>query len=265
MANTPFTGTGPDKLASDTVTHSAEFAQLPLARLVTGATGVNPEFYSKGQQTKANSLPVTLASDQIVNGGLADAMAAPATFVMVGTFEMLWNGGAYDRVRSYIPIEGLAQPTFGPAGATTFGMLWDSAGNHWDRIPGNSVEGLFVARKASVTGGTLVFKLISAAGTNVNGLKTVAGKVYSIIAMNLTATVKFLKIYNKATSPIVGTDVPLMTIPIPGNAAGAGFAHTFGIGVNFSVGIFLALTTGVADTDATGVGLNDVVVNIDYF
>lgn len=73
---------------------------------------------------------------------------------------------------------------------------------------------------------------------------------------------KFLKIYNKVTAPTVGTDTPVMVIPIPPNSHVA--VPIPAAGYRLSVGMGLAITGGAADTDTTAVALNDVVVNWGY-
>lgn len=112
--------------------------------------------------------------------------------------------------------------------------------------------------------GTTAYKLISLATTNANNVKASGGNLYSIIAIGLTSTVRYLKLYNKASAPTVGTDVPLMTIPIPANTQGAGVALPFSMGVNFPLGIAIAITSGAADNDTGAVGAGDVIVNLTY-
>ncbi len=114
------------------------------------------------------------------------------------------------------------------------------------------------------TGGTTPFKLIAAGSTNATSVKASAGNLYSIVAIGLTANVRYLKLYNKASSPTVGTDVPVMTIPIPGNTQGAGVSIPFSMGVNFGTGIALAITTGAADADTGAVTASDVIINLTY-
>lgn len=112
--------------------------------------------------------------------------------------------------------------------------------------------------------GTSAYKLISLATTNANNVKASGGNLYSIIAIGLTSTVRYLKLYNKASAPTVGTDVPVMTIPIPANTQGAGVALPFSMGVNFSAGIAIAITSGAGDTDTGAVGAGDVIVNLTF-
>lgn len=122
-----------------------------------------------------------------------------------------------------------------------------------------------VAPKPVTSGGLTIGKLISAASTNATSLKGSAGQVYTIYAHNTNAAVRYLKLYNKASSPTVGTDTPVMTLPIPGNTAGNGFVlDTSGLGVAFAAGIAYALTTGVADADTGTVAANEIVLTILY-
>jgi len=114
------------------------------------------------------------------------------------------------------------------------------------------------------TGGTTPYKLISTASTNANSVKGSAGNLYSIVAIGQTSTIRYLKLYNKATAPSVGTDVPVMTIPVPANLQGAGVSIPFSMGVNFSLGISLAITSGSADNDTGVVGAGDVILNLTY-
>lgn len=114
------------------------------------------------------------------------------------------------------------------------------------------------------TGGLTPHKAISAASTNATGLKASAGQVYGIQVFNLNAAARYLKLYNKASAPTVGTDTPVKVIMIPGNTAGAGAVSNWAYGVTFDTGIAYALTTGIADSDTGAVAANEIVVNIDY-
>lgn len=115
---------------------------------------------------------------------------------------------------------------------------------------------------AAATGGATPFKLISAATTNATNVKAAAGQLYHLQVNNINAAVRYLKLYNKASAPTVGTDVPVQTIAVP--AAGQ-VSVNFGIvGLAFPLGISFALTTGVADADVAAVAVNEHVVNLSY-
>jgi hypothetical protein len=117
----------------------------------------------------------------------------------------------------------------------------------------------------ATSGGLSISRVISAATTNATSVKASAGQVYTIMAHNTNAAVRYLKLYNKASSPTVGSDTPVLTFPIPGSTAGAGFTlDTGGLGIAFATGIALALTTGVADADTSAVAANEIVINLLY-
>jgi hypothetical protein len=112
---------------------------------------------------------------------------------------------------------------------------------------------------ARTTGGLSIRRVMSAASTNATSVKASAGQVYGWYFYNSNAAVRYLKLYDKASAPTVGTDTPVMTIAIPGGAA-ANVAIPHGIA--FATGIALALTTGVADADTGAVAATELVVNL---
>lgn len=114
------------------------------------------------------------------------------------------------------------------------------------------------------SGGLSPSKTISAASTNSTNVKASAGQLYELFVSNINAAVRYLKLYDKATAPTVGTDTPIWTLAIPGNTAGAGFAKTIPNGLAFANGIGFGLTTGVADNDTGAVAANEIVVNLGY-
>ena len=115
----------------------------------------------------------------------------------------------------------------------------------------------------AASGGLSTTKLLSAATTNAASVKTSAGQVYNIQAFNTNAaSPRYLKLYNKASAPTVGTDTPIKTILIPAN--GSGVVIEISNGLACSTGIAFAITGGVADSDTTAIGANEVIVNIDW-
>lgn len=121
------------------------------------------------------------------------------------------------------------------------------------------------AAYAHTAGGATPYKLISAASTNATSVKGSGGTVYNITASNVNAAVRYLKLYNKASAPTVGTDTPVQVYAIPGNTAGAGTNIPIGLpGLAFGTGIALAITTGAADSDTGAVAANEIIVNLGY-
>lgn len=104
--------------------------------------------------------------------------------------------------------------------------------------------------------------LNSAASTNLTSVKATAGTLYTLHASNNGAGVAFLKLYNKASAPVLASDVPLMIIPIPA----AGFVHLPlpMLGKRFTSGIAFAITGLIADNDATAVAAGQVKLAMDY-
>jgi hypothetical protein len=103
---------------------------------------------------------------------------------------------------------------------------------------------------------------ISAGTTNATSVKASAGCINDIHVCNTNAAARFLKIYNKASAPTVGTDTPIKTFMIPANWAGSIGCGPYGI--RCSTGIAYALTTGIAVADTGAVGASEHAVNIGY-
>jgi hypothetical protein len=99
-------------------------------------------------------------------------------------------------------------------------------------------------------------RVAAAASTNSTNVKASAGNLYGWHLGNGSASIRFVKLYNKATAPTCGTDTPVQTIIL---AASGGRSDSVGdIGVNFPAGIGFCITGAVADSDTTAVAANDV-------
>lgn len=106
------------------------------------------------------------------------------------------------------------------------------------------------------------YKLISANSTNSTLVHAGTTRLASYFVSNQNASARFVKLYDKATAPTVGTDVPKWTIAIPGgSAANLSFAEP----ILFVLGLGIGTTTGVADADTGAVAATEVVVNLGYF
>ena len=99
---------------------------------------------------------------------------------------------------------------------------------------------------------------IDETGQNV---KASAGLVFGIHAFNVNASARYLKLYNKASAPTVGTDTPVMTFQLPQNVP---TEFMVAAGIEFDTGIGIGCTTGIGDSDTGAPGANDVVVNLFY-
>lgn len=116
-------------------------------------------------------------------------------------------------------------------------------GTAWDRM----VKANAASRIAS-----------AAASVNATSAKGSAGNVFKVFGNNVKASVVYLKIYNKAAAPTVGTDVPVLTIPI---AASGRFDIDIGgaNGFYMGTGIAYGFTTDAADNGTTALAAGDIL------
>lgn len=98
----------------------------------------------------------------------------------------------------------------------------------------------------------------SAATTNPVLVKAGKCAISTIVASNIGAAAAFLKFYDKATAPVPGTDVPVLTVSIP--AGGFASLALGDIGPPFELGLGLGITNLAADNDATAVVAGQVKV-----
>ena len=113
------------------------------------------------------------------------------------------------------------------------------------------------------TPGTPTTSLInSAATTNATSIKNTTGTVWGIMCSNTNASARYVKFYNLAVAPTVGTSVPAITITVP--AGGTVNIACGSNGFRFTTGIALAITAAMADSDTTAVAANEVKVFTSY-
>ena len=125
-------------------------------------------------------------------------------------------------------------------------------------VAGTASIGTIQTGVTATANGSTASRINAANTTNATNLKASAGQLYTIDVFNVAAYNVFLKLYNKASSPTVGSDTPIMTIPIQ---AGGGFSKTWPMGLPFSTGISYAITKLQADSDTTVVAAGDVTGN----
>jgi hypothetical protein len=91
-------------------------------------------------------------------------------------------------------------------------------------------------------------------------IKAGPGQVGGWYLANNAGSVRYVKLYDKASAPSA-SDVPKLTIALPANSAANVLA---GAGIDFTSGIGLRVTTGVADNDTGAPTTNDVIINLFY-
>lgn len=111
------------------------------------------------------------------------------------------------------------------------------------------------------------FAYITLASSN-STLVTGAGQnvLKWIVATNTGANVNYLRLYNKATAPVCGTDVPIMRIPLlptSSTSSNGQFAMAFD-DTRFTLGIGFCVTKGNGtDGDATASDTG-IFINLGY-
>lgn len=158
-----------------------------------------------------------------------------------------------------VTINGLADSCATAQGPVTGSLSLSAA------IPAgaNTIGATFPAVVATANGLT-IHKLLAAATTNATLVASGVKKLTGGHIYNLSAATKFVKLFNKATAPVPGTDTPVMVLAIAANTDlnVAQICDQFGI--SFPLGLGYAITGAVADLDATAVAAGDVILNLLY-
>lgn len=204
----------------------------------------------RGTYTGALTVQVTLDGDLWVTVSSANALTNLATCAQSATIasaaQGIWTINTAGVVG--IRVTSLAAVT-GSAAVTIVGGVGDGA-----IIVGapTTVAGTITANQGTLLSGT-TYNLVTTASNNLVSIRSAAGNLFSLTVSNPTATPAYVKLYNKASAPVVASDVPVMTIAIPATAAGVcEKSFDFGvIGKRFSTGIAIAVTGAAAATDAT--------------
>ena len=111
------------------------------------------------------------------------------------------------------------------------------------------------------------FHLVAAATNNATLISTGSHAVFGAQLGGVGAAPAYLKIYDKATAPTCGTDIPVKTLIIPAAATaalGGGSNVNTAEGVLISLGLGICVTAGIADNDNTAVAAATYLINIDY-
>ena len=235
MAISPLTGT-------DTVSYIEETTGVRGTAEVVVA--VNPDGTAIGGSTGAGSL------------ALAEYNSTAPTLTNGQTDALQFDSRGNLKV-TLVSRDGAPSPSI---------ASWDS-----DAVAANT-NGLAVRSFPYLFNGTtgdrqkkpnLTARLLSAAATtNATSVKASAGDVFQITGYNANAAARYLKLYNLAVAPTVGTSTPIWTEYL---APQAKFTITLPTPMYFSTGIAYALTTGSADADTGALTAGDILaMNIAY-
>lgn len=232
----------------------------PAGNVASGAT-------DSGNPVKTGAVFNT-TQPTVTNGQRVDAQATArgAQIVATGTdtFNVTVNAALPTGSNTIGALTANQSVNVAQLAGTTTSVGNGASGNGVLRVTlANDSTGV-VSLVPATSGGLTISRTLSAASTNATSVKGSAGQVYAIYVINTNASVRYLKLYNKASSPTVGTDTPVLTLPISGSTTGGGFVFSTDVGIAFGTGIALALTTGVADNDTGSVAANEIVVNLLY-
>lgn len=114
--------------------------------------------------------------------------------------------------------------------------------------------------RANATGAATRAHIVSAATTNPTVIKASAGRLVGGRLSNTTASWRYIKLHNQATSPTAGTGV-IGTIGLPPNST---ITPELEGGEAFTTGIAMTTVTGSADADATAVAAGDIVGDLFF-
>jgi hypothetical protein len=216
--------------ATDTASSGLNGRLQRIAQRVTSLIALVPA--SLGAKTAAASFAVTLATDDAIIGGTADAAATAGS---TGSISAKLRAISRDIVANIVLAAG------------------------------SNLIGRAVADASAATGGIAsTGRLLSAAGTSgdATNVKASAGRLYAIQGYNAAASVRYLKLYNSASAPTAGSGTPVKTLALPPSV---GFAFDWPVGLTFSTGIGFTLVTGSADNSSASVTAADILgLNLDY-
>ncbi len=129
-------------------------------------------------------------------------------------------------------------------------------------LKSDSKGALATFNTGSTANGLSVSSVIAASSNNATNVKASAGQVYHISACNTSAAIKYVRLYNKATSPTCGSDTPFLRYEVP--ASNCMPPIDTAIGFPFGTGIGFCITGAAGDSDNTSVTASDVLLNIGY-
>lgn len=201
------------------------------------------------QVTRDGTTWVNITGSNSVQNAATGAYLASGNITANGIYQVDVAGMAAARVITTAYTSGTI------TGATAIGQAPGPVSI--EGVPAVTVSGTATVTPTSATN----YNAVTTASTNAASVKSSAGNVFEITVSNPTATAIYVKLYNKASAPTVGTDVPILTIPV---AAGTTVAMQFGaLGKRLGTGIAIAATAAAAATD-TAVAVAGVQINASY-
>lgn len=193
----------------------------------------------------ASGVPISPPSSGVAQGSTTAGQLGELVMGAVTTASPSYTNGQTSPLT--LTASGHVRAAMFSAAGTAVAL--DGSGNVLTRIVTNAAGGHTKAR------------IMSAASTNATSVKASSGNLYGVHLHNSGAAAVFVKLYNKASAPTVGTDTPVTTLSL---SAGGRIDYDNVQGDAFSTGIAYAITNLVADTDTTAVALNQVTGHLLY-
>jgi hypothetical protein len=245
-----------DAVAGATPTDAKKYRSFTIQVVSTGTAGT---YIFEGSNDGVNYQPIPVYNQAlVVRVPIITAITATAS-------QIIYEGSCnfrYIRLRIVTAITGGSIQAFSvfiqePLGTSSQVVTNGTSANLLATITGSVYIG-----PSSSYGFSFYHKLASAATTNATSVKAAAGSVGSLEVVNVSASPRYFKIFNKASAPVTGTDTPVLTYVIPPNSQ-----RTIPIpnmNLRLTNGISYAITGAYADFDNTPIGANEVFVNIIY-
>lgn len=240
-------------------------AQQPVNETQVGGTAIPT---GNGTAGGGGVQRVTIASDNTAFA--VNATLSAETTKVIGTVRLLGNGGAtvdFAGQNAASPANSLqvgGQFNTSPTTLTTGDsspLQLSSAGSLLVQCTSGCSATTTISLIPATSGGLTLAHTVAAASTNATSLKGSAGQVYEACVNSNATYPVYLKLYNKATSPTVGTDTPVKVIQAQ---AGVPACMRTEEGFAFGTGIAWALTKGITDADTTAVLISDATTEISY-
>ena len=248
--------TGAITAAAQTVFINCSRGSNVVAHMVaTTLVGHNASF--EGSIDSTNGTDGTWFAIQAVrsNANTIELVTGVLAATPVYAWELSVNGLKYMRVRATAHTSGSALWKFQQAPYAT-------EPSPAAQVSGTQpVSGTVTANEGTKATPT-TYALNSAATANLNAVKATAGTLFGLNAYNNGTAACYVKLYNKATAPVVASDIPIMVfkLPIDGH-----ISEVFGnLGLRFTTGIAIAITPLKADTDATVIAAGQVKLVLSY-
>lgn len=118
---------------------------------------------------------------------------------------------------------------------------------------------------SGATGGATPYHFVTTASTNSQNIKAAAaGTLYTISAVNFSATASYLRIYDQAAAPTCSSATGAVhSYGIPASTSGAGISISIAVGELYANGIGYCVTGASADTDNSN-GQAGITINASF-